>query len=97
MEYKVANVILKNDLSKLELKPDGERVSSGGDMTVTFYPNGTLSVQGATQELLTVIDSWMDNIINNGYILTCFGVSGWVDYTKALLNQDRTNLQTLIP
>ena len=82
--------------SRTIMHPDGKRESFGGNMTVKFNPNGTLSITGASHEMLTVIDSWMNHIINDGYILTCFGVSGWIDYTKQLLNQDRSNFQTLM-
>jgi len=94
--YDNGKIEIKGQESEINYHPDGKREFLGGDMSVTFFPNGTLTVQGATKELLTVIDSWMDHIINDGYMLTCFGATGWITYTKLLLLQDREDFQTLM-
>lgn len=68
-------------------------------MSIEIDPSGKIKIKGATQELLTVIDSFMTNVINAQVLVGSGSSAGPWPLTPATivnLTLDQTNLQTLI-
>jgi hypothetical protein len=67
-------------------------------MSIEIDPSGKIKIQGATQELLAVIDSFMGNVISANVLVGSGSSAGpWPldPATIAALTIDQTNLQTL--
>ena len=68
-------------------------------MTIEIDPSGKIKIEGSSQELLTVLDSFMTNVIGATVIVTSGSSAGTYPLdpaTVAALTLDQTNLQTLI-
>lgn len=79
--------------------PNPERATiKNGNMIVEVDPSGKIKIEGATEELLTVIESLMTNLINATITIAGGSSSGVYPFTPATvtaLTQNRTSLQTL--
>lgn len=67
-------------------------------MSIEIDPSGKIKIEGAAQELLTVIDSFMGNVISANVLVGSGSSAGtWPldPATIAALTIDQTNLQTL--
>ncbi len=67
-------------------------------MTIEIDPSGKIKIEGASQELLTVIDSFMGNVISANVLIGSGSSAGpWplAPATITALTQDQVNLNTL--
>ena len=67
-------------------------------MTIEIDPSGKIKIEGAAQELLTVLDSFMTNVIGATVIIASGSSAGTYPLdsaTVAALTQDQVNLNTL--
>ena len=74
-------------------------IINNNNITIELDPSGKIKIEGATQELLTVLDSFMGNIINAQVLIGAGSSLGqWPldPATITALTQDQINLQTLI-
>ena len=74
-------------------------ILKNSDMTIEIDPSGKIKIEGATQELLAVIDSFMTNVIGATIIIPGGSSAGTYPLdptTVAALTQDQVNLNTLI-
>ena len=79
--------------------PNPERATiKNGNMIVEIDASGKIKIEGATKELLTVIDSFMSNVIGATIIIPSGSSSGTYPLdpaTVAALTQDQVDLSTL--
>ena len=74
-------------------------ILKNNNMTIEIDPSGKIKIEGAAQELLTVIDSFMTNVIGATVIIPGGSSAGTYPLdptTIAALTQDQVNLNTLI-
>lgn len=74
-------------------------ILQNNNMTIEIDPSGKIKIEGAAQELLTVIDSFMANVIGATIIIPSGSSAGTYPLdptTVAALTQDQVNLNTLI-
>lgn len=84
----------------LSISSPDNMLLKNNNMTIEIDPSGKIKIQGAAQELLTVIDSFMTNVIGATIIIPGGSSSGTYPLdpaTVAALTADQINLQTLIP
>lgn len=73
-------------------------ILKNNNMTIEIDPSGKIKIEGAAQELLTVIDSFMTNVIGATVIIPGGSSAGTYPLdptTVAALTQDQVNLNTL--
>ena len=73
-------------------------ILKNNNMTIEIDPSGKIKIEGAAQELLTVIDSFMTNVIGATVIIPSGSSAGTYPLdptTITALTLDQTNLQTL--
>ena len=74
-------------------------ILKNNNMTIEIDPSGKIKIEGAAQELLTVIDSFMTNVIGASVIMPGGASAGTYPLdsrTIAALTQDQVYLNTLI-
>lgn len=74
-------------------------ILQNNNMTIEIDPSGKIKIEGAAQELLAVIDSFMSNVIGATIIIPGGSSSGTYPLdptTVAALTLDQANLNTLI-
>lgn len=77
--------------------PDNVTIKND-NITIELDPSGKIKIEGATQELLTVLDSFMGNVINAQVLVGSGSSAGPWPLTPAaiaVLTQDQVNLNTL--
>ena len=77
--------------------PDNLTVKNN-NIVIELDPSGKIKIEGATKELLTVLDSFMGNVINAQVLIDSGSSAGqWPldPATIAALTQDQTDLNTL--
>lgn len=83
----------------LSISSPNNMLLTNDNMTIEIDPSGKIKIEGAAQELLTVIDSFMTNVIGATIIIPGGSSAGTYPLdpaTVAALTIDQTNLQTLI-
>lgn len=83
----------------LSISSPDNMILKNNNMTIEIDPSGKIKIEGAAQELLTVIDSFMTNVIGATIIIPSGSSAGTYPLdpaTVAALTIDQTNLQTLI-
>ena len=84
----------------LSISSPDNMILTNNNMTIEIDPSGKIKIEGSSQELLTVLDSFMTNVIGATVIVTSGSSAGTYPLdpaTVAALTIDQTNLQTLIP
>jgi hypothetical protein len=85
------------------LRPFGSPLSStsaanavlqNGQMRIEMSPDGKISIAGASKELLTIVDSVIDHLVN-ARVITAIGASPFIGSTIADLQQDKADLATI--
>ena len=74
-------------------------ILKNSNMTIEIDPSGKIKIEGSSQELLTVLDSFMTNVIGATVIIPGGSSAGTYPLdptTVAALTQDQVNLNTLI-
>jgi hypothetical protein len=69
-------------------------VLQNGQMRIELAPDGTISIAGASQEFLTIVDSVLDHLIN-ARVITSIGASPFIATTVAALQEDKAALATI--
>jgi hypothetical protein len=69
-------------------------VLQNGQMRVELSPDGKISIQGASQEFLTIVDSILDHLIA-ARVITGIGASPFISSTIAALQNDKAHLATI--
>lgn len=69
-------------------------VLQNGQMRVELSPDGKISIQGAGNEFLTIVDSILDHLIN-ARVITAIGASPFIGSTIADFQQDKADLATI--
>lgn len=82
----------------LSISNPANMILKNNNMTIEIDPSGKIKIEGAAQELLAVIDSYMTNVIGATIIIPGGSSAGTYPLdpaTVAALTQDQANLQTL--
>ena len=83
----------------LSISSPDNMILKNNNMTIEIDPSGKIKIEGAANELLTVIDSFMTNVIGATVIIPGGSSAGTYPLdptTLTALAIDQTNLQTLI-
>ena len=84
----------------LSISSPDNMILKNNNMTIEIDPSGKIKIKGAAQELLTVLDSFMTNVIGANVLVGSGSSAGtWPLDPATIVNltADQTNLQTLIP
>ena len=82
----------------LSISSPDNMILKNNNMTIEIDPTGKIKIEGAAQELLTVLDSFMGNVINAQVLIGAgSSVGQWPldPATITALTQDQVNLNTL--
>lgn len=83
----------------LSISSPDNMILKNSNMTIEIDPSGKIKIEGAAQELLTVIDSFMTNVISATVVIPGGSSAGTYPLDPATivaLTLDQINLQTLI-
>jgi hypothetical protein len=69
-------------------------VLQNGQMRIEISPDGKISIAGASEEFLTIVDSVLDHLIN-AQVMTAIGASPFIASTVAALQDDKARLATI--
>jgi len=69
-------------------------VLQNGQMRVEMSPDGKISISGATEEFLTIVDSILDHLIS-ARVITSIGASPFISDTIAYFQEDKARLATI--
>lgn len=69
-------------------------VLQNGQMRVELSPDGKISIQGASEEFLSIVDSILDHLIA-AKVITSGGASPFIASTVAAFQQDKAALATI--
>ena len=69
-------------------------VLQNGQMRIELAPDGTISIQGASEEFLTIVDSLMDHLIE-AKVVTAVGAAPFIGSTIIALQDDKARLATI--
>ena len=90
-EYGIGSPLAK---SYTYFKEDGKIETKTDKMTVVLDPAGKITITGATEELMTVIDDWMSAMIN-AKVVTGIGIMPFDPTTITNLTAVQVRFQTL--
>lgn len=82
----------------LSISSPDNMILKNNNMTIEIDPSGKIKIEGSSQELLTVLDSFMTNVIGATVIIASGSSAGTYPLdstTVAALTQDQVNLNTL--
>ena len=69
-------------------------VLQNGQMRVEMAPDGKISIEGASEEFLTIVDSILDHLIS-ARVITSIGASPFIASTIAYFQDDKARLATI--
>lgn len=69
-------------------------VLQNGQMRVEMAPDGTISIEGASEEFLTIVDSVLEHLIS-ARVVTSIGASPFLADTIAYFQDDKARLATI--
>ncbi len=64
------------------------------NMTLELFPDGKIKLQGASKEVMNVISTYMGHV-NSGLVNTGIGPQSWLASTKAQLDSDKNDFDSL--
>ena len=69
-------------------------VLQNGQMRIEMAPDGKISISGASQEFLTIVDHVLDHLIS-ARVLSAVGAAPFIASTIANFEQDKADLATI--
>lgn len=101
------NSIRHHDISDAVFKPglrpfkkalknvsEDNAIFQNDKLRMEIYPDGKISIEGATQEMLECISRFMQTVID-GKIITSLGPQGWIATYKVPMQQAKGDFDTL--